>query len=305
MIPGPRARRVRPLRHGAPQHLHQRADGAARDVADAGARRPVLRRADFRRRGLRRVGRVRADRRPQRRGAGARRGAARAAADDGDRRAGVLRVARRPAQLPADQHHVRHHGRRPRRAPARPQASKADRKQATSRARARRRSTTGWPTDRRQLRSELAARVPRLPPPESQRVRPHRRRLRQRPLAVPRVRRRRTSDKDAASAASPATSSSRPIRAFMAELYRQGQSRASVGAQAVGAAHVRALPAARRMDRGRSRGAGRGAEARAEGAGAPLGGRDVAAARGARHDASRSAAATARSSSCSTRRACA
>ena len=27
--PGPRARRVRALRHGAPQHLHQRADGAA------------------------------------------------------------------------------------------------------------------------------------------------------------------------------------------------------------------------------------------------------------------------------------
>ena len=32
-----------------------------------------------------------------------------AAADDGDRRAGVLRLARGSAQLPADEHHVRHH----------------------------------------------------------------------------------------------------------------------------------------------------------------------------------------------------
>ena len=32
-----------------------------------------------------------------------------AAPDDGHRRAGVLRVARRPEELPADQHHARHH----------------------------------------------------------------------------------------------------------------------------------------------------------------------------------------------------
>ena len=36
--PGPRAGGVRALRHGAPQHLHQRPDRAARDVADARAR---------------------------------------------------------------------------------------------------------------------------------------------------------------------------------------------------------------------------------------------------------------------------
>ena len=82
---------------------------AARDVADADATRPVLRRTDLRRRGLRRVCRVGTDRRPQCGRARARRGAARAAADDGDRRAGVLRLARRPAWLSADEHHVRHH----------------------------------------------------------------------------------------------------------------------------------------------------------------------------------------------------
>ena len=56
---------VRPLRHDPSQHLHQRADRAARDLADPHARRPVLRRADLRRRGIRRVGRVRADGRTQ------------------------------------------------------------------------------------------------------------------------------------------------------------------------------------------------------------------------------------------------
>ena len=51
----------------------------------------VLCRADFRRRRLRGVGGLGADRRPQRRRARARAGAARAAADDRHRRAGVLR----------------------------------------------------------------------------------------------------------------------------------------------------------------------------------------------------------------------
>ena len=72
MIPGPRAGRVRPLRHGAPQHLHQRADGAARNVADAGKPGAVFCRPDFGRRRLRRVCRVRADCRAQRGGAGSR-----------------------------------------------------------------------------------------------------------------------------------------------------------------------------------------------------------------------------------------
>ena len=58
----------------------------------------VLCRTDLRRRGIRRIGGVRADRRPQCRGTGARRAAAGAAADHGDRCAGVLRVARRSAR---------------------------------------------------------------------------------------------------------------------------------------------------------------------------------------------------------------
>ena len=67
-----RAGRVRALRHGAPQHVRQRADGAARDVAGARAPDAVLRRADVGRRGLRRVGGVGAARRAQRRRARAR-----------------------------------------------------------------------------------------------------------------------------------------------------------------------------------------------------------------------------------------
>ena len=65
-----RARRVRAVRDGSPQHLHQRADGAPRDVADAREPRAVLCRSDLRRRRLRGVGRVRADGRAQRRRAG-------------------------------------------------------------------------------------------------------------------------------------------------------------------------------------------------------------------------------------------
>ena len=82
-----RAGRVRPLRHGAPQHLHQRPDRAARHVADAPPRRSVLRRAGVGRRGLRRVGRVGSDRRAQCRRARAAAAAVGAAADDGHRRA--------------------------------------------------------------------------------------------------------------------------------------------------------------------------------------------------------------------------
>jgi methylenetetrahydrofolate--tRNA-(uracil-5-)-methyltransferase len=61
MIPGARECGVRPLRHGASQHLYLRAEGVVADVADAPARRPVVRRAGVGRRRLRRVRRVRAD----------------------------------------------------------------------------------------------------------------------------------------------------------------------------------------------------------------------------------------------------
>ena len=76
------------------------------------------------------------------------------------------------------------------------------------------------------------------------------------------------------------------------------------GAQAVGAAHLRALPAARRVHRARSDGADRGAEARSDAAGASHRAGDGTAARDS-PTPSRSAAAIARFSSCSTPRACA
>ena len=63
------------------------------------ARRPVFRGTDFRRRGIRGIGGVGAARRAQRRGAGARRAHLGAAADDRDRRARVLRVARGAAAI--------------------------------------------------------------------------------------------------------------------------------------------------------------------------------------------------------------
>ena len=63
------------------------------------ARRPVLRRTDFRRRGLRRVGGVGSDGRPQRRRAGRSAEPIRVPPrTTAHRRAGVLRVARRPAK---------------------------------------------------------------------------------------------------------------------------------------------------------------------------------------------------------------
>src|SRR5688572_16478240 len=78
-------------------------------MADQGAAGAVLRRADLRRGRLRRVGIVWTDRGPQCGARLTRRGAARAAADDGDWRAGLLRGARRSEALRTDEHHVRHH----------------------------------------------------------------------------------------------------------------------------------------------------------------------------------------------------
>ena len=110
MIPGPRACGVRALRHGAPQHLHQRARRccarrgrrARGPTCSSPARSPASRATSSRRRpgliaGRNAAALVRGEepRVPPR--------------DDGDRRAGLLRLARRPAALSADQHHVRHH----------------------------------------------------------------------------------------------------------------------------------------------------------------------------------------------------
>src|SRR4051812_7683325 len=105
--PGAGGRGVRPLRDDSPQHLRQCPDRAARHVADARARGPLVRRADVGCRRLRRISGVRADGRPQRGGARARRPAGGGSAVDGDRRAGLLRVARRSETLRAVEHRVR------------------------------------------------------------------------------------------------------------------------------------------------------------------------------------------------------
>ena len=92
----PRAGRVRALRHGPPQHLYQRTDGAAGDVADArasdlffagqmsGVEGYVESAASGLLAGRNAAALVRGQ-------------ALRTAADDRDRRARVLRLARRPA----------------------------------------------------------------------------------------------------------------------------------------------------------------------------------------------------------------
>ena len=134
--------------------------------------------------------------------------------------------------------------------------------------------TARWPRSRTGAVKEQLRCLPRVPASQSQRVAAHRGGVRQRPLAVPRLRRRRTCD-EAGAELEPGDLDLAAIRAFMADLYRQGQARASV---------ARKLSALRTFARylrregwieGDPGGAGRVAEARAEGAGASVGGRDV------------------------------
>ncbi len=94
------------------------------------------------------------------------------------------------------------------------------------------------------------------------------------------------------------------IRAYMAELYRLGQSRASVARKLSALRTFVTLHAQGGLDRYRPGGAGAGAAARAQGARASLDGRDDDAARGAGRVDRRSDAAIARFWSCSTRRDC-
>ena len=91
---GARARGVRPARHDSSQHLHQRPDGADRDVADADAAGSVLCRPGVRRGGLRRVGGLGSPGRAQRRSPCRGPCPARDAEDDRDGRAGLLRLTR-------------------------------------------------------------------------------------------------------------------------------------------------------------------------------------------------------------------
>ena len=82
MIPGPRGGRVRAPRDDPPQHLRERAAHPRAHLRDAAEEGALLRRADVRRRGLRRVRRVGPPRRPRRLLPRARRGAARAFPED-------------------------------------------------------------------------------------------------------------------------------------------------------------------------------------------------------------------------------
>ena len=164
---------------------------------------------------------------------------------------GVLRVARRSAHLSADQHHVRHHARRPTPRSGK-RASRADRKAATSERALRRARSSGC-----RLRARREGAAPtfleflRLNRNVS---RAHRGGVRRATSRSSSPSRRRISKK--ADELQPDDIDLAVVRAFMADLYRQGQARASVVAQAVGAAHVHAVPAARGLDRKRSRGAG-------------------------------------------------
>ena len=159
-------------------------------------RRPVLRRADLRRRGLRRVGGVRTDRRAERRGAGARREPPVAAADDRDRRARLLRVARQPAHyqptnitfgiMPplASAPGVECRKRRERK------IAYAERALAALETWMRGRTSSpplAALRDDCRLMVETTRRVPRAPRAQRECVGPHGARLRERPLPVPDV----------------------------------------------------------------------------------------------------------------------
>ena len=266
--------------------------------------------------GLRRVGGVGPARRAERRGA--RDGAADvgAAADDRDRRAGVLRVARRSGALRAVEHHVRHHGAAGAAAEEQAGAQAGDRRSArwpTSTPGCRRESTleresavAARGSRRRQVtvtehlegvpRSFFAStatsrRTPSAPTRaicRSSSITP-----RHMPASAPRGSRRRGARSDG----HPQLSSARCTR--------EGQSRATAARKL---AAVRTfLRYLRREDdhRRRSRGARRDAEARSADAGASVGGRDDARCSRRPPPTRRSAAAIARSSSCSTRRGCA
>ena len=254
--------------------------------------RPVLRRADLRRRGLRRVGGVGAARGHQRGGRGRGRAAVGAAAHDGHRRAGVLRVARgrgattsratsRSGSWSRSSRPTAALRRKARRASAR-ERSAISSERAGGRWSGSDRRDRGW-----QLRDAAderpPPRLPRLPAAEPQRVGAHRARLRQRPVAVPRrswpgeYKRRRPE-------LQPADITRPMIRGFLAELFRAGESRASAARKL---AAVRAFLRYLRREgliEADPGAAGGDAEARAADPAPPRGGRDGAPARDARHD---------------------
>ncbi len=236
LIPGPRAGGVRALRHGAPQHLHQRPDGARRHVAGAVEPAAVLRRPDLRRRRLRRVGGLGPAR-------GHQRGGARRGARARRRRRGRRRSARWPTTC-----RTRTRGTTSRRnitfgimAPLEDgdRRLKRDRRRATRRisARALAGARTHGSAPRRRIarpgrpllidRARPRPRLPRLPRlnrnASAHTVRAYDSDLSQF-LDLPG---RGSTARPRPGAAAVRTSRGRSIRGFLAELSRQGQSRAT------------------------------------------------------------------------------
>ncbi len=340
--PGPRAAddsrpagsRVRPLRDGAPQHVHQRPDRAAADLADPQQARPFLRWSDFRCRGVRGVGGVGPARRDQRRPAGPRQRAPRGAARDRHRRPGVLRLARRRQALPAEQHHFRDHA-APRRtagaaAPcgwrAEPQGAAQGRAGAARAAGTGRLAGRHWrpgpprdtgaarpawsrhggPAGSRSRRHVAAARghprLPRSPRAQPQRLRAHRPQLRGGPGAVPVLPRRLHGHP--ASRADPGARLGRCDSRIPRRAACPRQQPRLGGAANLGDPQLCPLPSPRRPDRRRPGRSGRQPAARAARAAGPDRGRSHRPA--SRHPTRppHSADATGPSSSCSTPRGC-
>ena len=178
-----------------------------------------LRRPDVGRGRVRRVGRVRPARRAQRGRAGARRADVGSAADDGHRRAGVLRVACQPGALRAVEHHVRHHAAARRRRAARWSGNCDSGRALGLDAMARHDSD-------RATHDRSSQELPAVSRAESQRLAAHGARLRQRSDAVPRARGR--PDRCQARATSTPSALDRgAIRSFLAALHAQRQSRAT------------------------------------------------------------------------------
>jgi hypothetical protein len=314
--PRARAGRVRALRHGAPQHLHQRADGAARDVADAA--RPTCSSP----------ARCRASKATWSR---RRRGCSPASTPRA--RAGGGQPRRRRARRPSARWPTT--CRTPtRRTTSRPTSRSAScRRSRTRRAQGRARrcdASARWPTSRRGW--ERRAGAPRglctvrslAPAQPAGAGRCGRRRdsseassssscAQPQRLAAHRARLRATSRSSSPSAASERGGKRerscpprrRPdVPRFSASCTRGRRARRPRGA--VGACGRSPLPAARGRHRRRPGGARRRAEARAARCRRTSRRTEMTrAARDARRRARRSAGAIARSSSCSTRRACA